>query len=352
MKKPIVVLLHAAYWLMYLSLFAFLYFINQATHGISALLNQNFLAILLIGSATGVLSFYSFYWLLVPGYLAKGKIRVFALLALLVCTVVAMLTTSLISFYIYRIISIVPEPSVSISLMLGFTFFAAVNGVLGALLRGFITWYAEIRVKEALVKKNLQTELALLKTQINPHFLFNTLNNIDVLIEKDARAASAYLNHLSDLLRFMLYETQSERIPLGKELEYIRKYIALQKIRTLNEHFVNLTVTGSADQVTVAPMIFIPFIENAFKHATNKKIGEAITIGIAISEQEVQFTCVNVFDKNKRNGQAHSGLGNELIRQRLDLLYQKKHMLHIYKTEDTFNAHLTIPLDDTQLHHH
>ncbi len=116
-------------------------------------------------------------------------------------------------------------------LLLGVIAFA--NGVLALVIRGFITFYGEIRLKEDLKRQNAELELALIKSQISPHFLFNTLNNIDVLIEKDAFArASSYLNKLSDILRFMLYETKTDRISIGEELRYIREYIELQMIRT------------------------------------------------------------------------------------------------------------------------
>ncbi len=119
-------------------------------------------------------------------------------------------------------------------------------------------------------------ELALVKSQINPHFLFNTINNIDVLISKDAERASAYLNKLSDIMRFMLYETKPAKIPLPKELTYIEKFIELQKIRTTNEHYVNYSIKGDTANFMIPPMLLISFIENAFKYADNKKVENAI----------------------------------------------------------------------------
>lgn len=184
--------------------------------------------------------------------------------------------------------------------------------------------------------------MALLKAQVNPHFLFNTINNIDVLIEKDSRAASMYLKQLSDIMRFMLNDTPLELILLTKELEYIRKYIELQKIRTANEKYVNLTVIGSNEKLTIAPAIFIPFIENAFKHSTNKKIENAINISIEITENDLSFTCANFFDNSKTFTQENSGLGIDLIKQRLQLLYRDKHSLNITKTDNQFVIKLMI----------
>ena len=98
-------------------------------------------------------------------------------------------------------------------------------------------------------------------SKMDPHFLFNSLNNIDTLILENAEKGSQYLNKLSDIIRFMLYETQLDKIPLRKELDYLNRYIDLQKIRSINEDFVQLSVVGDAKNKTIAPVIFIPFVE-------------------------------------------------------------------------------------------
>jgi LytS/YehU family sensor histidine kinase len=208
--------------------------------------------------------------------------------------------------------------------------------------RGFLSWYADIRVKEQLIRKNLQSELALLKAQVNPHFLFNTINNIDILIGKDPVTASRYLKQLSEMMRFMLYETSYELIPLKKELEYISKYIELQKIRTSNEKYVNLSVSGKSENLLVAPAIFIPFIENSFKHSTNKKIEDAINISIEIADNDISFTCSNYFDSARSFIQDKSGLGIDLIKQRLQLLYGDRQKLEIIKHDNLFEVRLKI----------
>jgi two-component system LytT family sensor kinase len=237
---------------------------------------------------------------------------------------------------------------------MGITWFWVVNlfilviyaAFIASLIKAFLNWYSDIFYKRQLEKKNLETELALLKAQINPHFLFNTLNNIDVLIEKDAKTASIYLKKLSDILRFMLYESPLEKIELSKEVEYIHKYIELQKIRTSNPDFVNFTVIGDIDQLQIAPMLFIPFIENAFKHCTDKKINNAVEIDIAIRNGEVLFTCSNAFDTSAQLTQPKSGLGLDLIKNRLKLLYKENYQLKIDKTNERFTVNLTVKLHD------
>jgi sensor histidine kinase YesM len=219
------------------------------------------------------------------------------------------------------------------------------NGILATIIKGFVNWFITIREKADLDKKNLQMELSLLKAQLNPHFLFNTLNNIDILIETDPKVASAYLQKLSGILRFVVYETSIEKIPLEKELDYIRKYVELQQIRTSNKQHVKLNIAGDPAGLMIGPMLFIPFIENAFKHASNKKMNEAITVEISIADKQINFTCTNVYDSNKTSPERPSGLGIALLRQRLNLLYKDHHELKIEQTENTFYVISVIRLD-------
>ena len=185
-----------------------------------------------------------------------------------------------------------------------------------------------------------------MKSTISPHFLFNTLNNIDILITKDSEKASVYMKKLSDILRFILYETHDELIPMSLELEYIEKYIELQKIRTSNESFVNLRVLGKADEINIAPMIYIPFIENAFKHTFNKKAIDAINIQFDFLADTIKFTCENLKNKSGNLVQKQSGLGINLIQQRLNLLYKDKHTLKIENLEEKYSVVLTIQVNE------
>lgn len=160
---------------------------------------------------------------------------------------------------------------------------------------------------------------------------------------KDAVVASEYLNKLSDIMRFILYETKGDRISLAKEIEYIEKYIDLQKIRTSNENYVHFEVTGRPGNKMIAPMVFIPFIENAFKHTHNKKLENAISVHIFIKDDTVQLVCENRCDPNAKVQHAIGGLGNELIRKRLNLLYPGQHQLDVQKTDERYSVNLTIP---------
>jgi two-component system, LytTR family, sensor kinase len=185
-------------------------------------------------------------------------------------------------------------------------------------------------------------EMALIKSQLDPHLLFNTINNIDSLILTDASAASDYLNKLSDIMRFVLYETAATKILLAQEIEYIGKYIALQKIRTSNESYVHFEVIGTIGSKRIAPMVFIPFIENAFKHTNNKKLENAITIQLIIKDDTVQLICENKLDL-KSAKQLIGGLGNGLVEKRLDLIYAGKHALEVNRNDELYTVNLIIP---------
>lgn len=350
MKKSVVVALHAGCWIYYL---AYSTGMVGATVGFAT---ENFMARLLSGMAFCLLYFYIYYLYLFPKYLAKRKIRQFVLWSI----VLGLLATPLSLLIQYFVVTPRPDFSgfqksdedpvaISIQWFLMFlvgSFRALINGMFGALLRGFITWYDEIHLREVLMRKNIQTELSLLKAQLNPHFLFNTLNNIDVLIEQNAQKASTYLKKLSDILRFMLYDTREEEIPLVQELEYIRKFIDLQNIRTANEEFVSYEVRGEPEGLYIAPMVFIPFIENAFKHTINKKIINAVVISIDVKKDDLQviFFCRNVVDKEGSVPAVKSGLGIELIKQRLQLLYGDRHSLVFSAGNDQYTVSLKIDL--------
>jgi LytS/YehU family sensor histidine kinase len=233
--------------------------------------------------------------------------------------------------------------STALSVILVTTFISTTCGIIALVIKGFVTWLQEIKLKEALKEKNYEMEMALVKSQLDPHLLFNTINNIDALILRDAVRASDYLNKLSDIMRFILYETKTNRISLFRELEYIGKYIDLQKIRTANESYVRYNVTGSPENKQIAPMVFIPFIENAFKHSHNKKVENAITVNVFIEEKTTRLHCENKCDNNYKPDEKGSGLGNELIQKRLNLIYAEKHQLTVNKTSDIYSVDLIIP---------
>jgi two-component system, LytTR family, sensor kinase len=353
MKKVAVILLHAAYWAMYVLL---LFFVMRASLNFNSPVRRHFWLLIwrLPGSVAlivpAVSGFYLYYTVLFSRFLKKKRLLLLLASAAGVSLFSAVCTILLISLLFSRRLNL-PVTWDSAMEIVVVSMIAFVNGVLGLVMKGFISWYSDIRLKEELNRKNFEMELALIKSQISPHFLFNTLNNIDVLIEKDPVLASGYLNKLSDILRFMLYETKTAQIPIGEELGHIEKYIALQRIRISNPDAIRFSVEGQTGRLMVEPMLFMPFIENAFKHA-EKRSDNAILIRFVLGAEKIVFACENKYNPNvpaspdsDRGRDSDGGLGDSLIRRRLSLLYPGRHTLEtdagdeLYKTKLTLTAH-------------
>ena len=349
MKKSVKIILHLGYWMLFLILLLIIYAAasaGQPPPDAKAEI-QNIYVTFCFAIVPGVSCFYTFYTFLFSAFLYKKKIIalfVYGVLAAILCGSLGGLAA---------IILIDPgilfgdgwHSAFEVTLLTSLV--AILNGGMGMVLKGFISWYDEIKIKEDLSKKNYEMELALVKSKLNPHFLFNTINNIDVLIEKDPVKASACLNKLSDILRFMLYESKSEHITLNRELEYISKFIELQKIRTSNAHYAEYTIEGNPSNIMIAPMLFIPFIENAFKHAENKQIEKAVSIKFDIHKNCIHFFCENRYGKDSNNRMEHDGLGNALIQKRLELLYGNNHTLEINQNGALYKVKLILTLHES-----
>lgn len=345
MKKSVIILLHAGYWLLYLLLLTVLLLflsVSMRKDGISPG-SPFFIIYGLFTIPAAISGFYLSYTFLFEKFLKPRRILLLFASGIAVAVISGFIASLLLSLYFGLHFmftggssSFFSELTV-ISLLIGLP-----NIIIGLVMRGFISWFGDVKAKEELLKKNFETELALMKAQINPHFLFNTLNNIDVLILKEPARASEYLNKLSDLMRFMLYETKTDKILLEQELSYIGKYIELQKIRTSNPAFVSCEISGDTAGRLIEPMLFIPFIENAFKHTENKKAENAIRIRIAIEKEKITFECENKFSAASQLKPDYGGLGNELIRKRLNLLYPGSHDLEITEANGIFSVKLTL----------
>ena len=146
------------------------------------------------------------------------------------------------------------------------------------------------------------------------------------------------------MMRFMLYETNTEKIDLRNELSYIESYIELQKIRTTNGNYVHCEIKGDPHRLQIEPMLFIPFIENAFKHAENKKIDNAVNVSFDIENDKIRFTCENAYSTETHLKPPHSGLGNDLIKRRLALLYPNNHTFMVEDKNGIYKVTLTISL--------
>lgn len=192
-------------------------------------------------------------------------------------------------------------------------------------------------------EEQLKTELSYLKAQVNPHFLFNTLNSIYALTVKKSDAAPESVTKLSSIMRYAITEAANDMVPLEKELNYINAYIELEKLRITDKVKLNYSVTGETRGKQIAPLIFIPFIENAFKYGVSTQSVSEIIISIEMQNSELKLNVKNLKVKEEVS---NTGLGIENTKKRLQLIYPGKHTLQIQNNPSDFIVSLSIKLND------
>jgi LytS/YehU family sensor histidine kinase len=214
--------------------------------------------------------------------------------------------------------------------------------------------------KEQLEKQAVETELNYLKSQINPHFLFNTLNNIHTLVYKQAPAAPEAVMHLASLMRYMIYESNAATVPLAREMDYLQDYVSLQQLRYKNNPVVDLQIAGDTSSCRIAPLLFIHLLENAYKHSPARLEPGDLLVRVDLHEGALTFRVQNPVGKKPANPlEEPGGIGLPNVRKRLALLYPDQHTLTIQNTGETFTVLLTIhglhvPAHERQAHllHH
>ena len=210
----------------------------------------------------------------------------------------------------------------------GFLMFLLLNCVIVAVAIGIRHFIRTRQIRQQLKEekaKNTEAELAWLKNQINPHFLFNTLNNISSLTQIDPDAAQDAIAQLSDLLRYAMYETNKKTVPIQGEVEFMRNYISLMKLRCNEMTTVNVQWSIVNGQSEVAPLLFISLIENAFKHGVSSSRSSTIDISLEQKGNSVVFTCDNTNYPKNDTDRSGSGIGLENTRRRLDLMYANRY---------------------------
>jgi two-component system, LytTR family, sensor kinase len=217
-----------------------------------------------------------------------------------------------------------------------------VTGIYAVLIRFMIKAIESQKLRDELVNQRQAGELALLKSQVNPHFLFNTLNNIYSLVYHKSDEAPDAVMKFSSIMRYVLYDSKEEKVLLEKEIEYLKSYIELQKLRIREPEFVALKVEGNAGGTFIAPMLLIPFVENAFKHA-GKDFHPGISIMLFSDNQQIRFEVSNFKQKEIQTiEKPFSGIGLSNIRRRLELIYPGRHILEIIAENDQYKVKLLI----------
>lgn len=201
------------------------------------------------------------------------------------------------------------------------------------------------KVQKELEREKLNSELASLKNQVSPHFFFNTLNNIYSLISINAADSQKAVLKLSKLMRYLIYETEQGNTQLSKEIEFMNNYIDLMKLRMSNKIDLKVSFPEIFEDKSIPPLLFIPFIENAFKHGISYKGKSYIDISLAAGNGSINFTCRNSLAKMKEDSERSiNGIGLDNVSKRLNLLFPGKHELKIDKSDKTFDVSLFISL--------
>ncbi|MGB4843242.1 MAG: histidine kinase [Ferruginibacter sp.] len=194
-----------------------------------------------------------------------------------------------------------------------------------------------------MAKEKAEAELNFLKSQINPHFLFNSLNSVYFLIEKNNVDARGALHKFSDMLRYQLYEMNESAVAIEKEVQYLQDYIDLQKLRRDDNFNIDFTCSPDVKEFSIQPLLLIPFVENAFKHVShNKNRVNFIKLELSKANDEFKFNIENSKEPVEKITEKHSGIGLANVKRRLDLLYPGKHKLTIDNGIDIFNVALSL----------
>ena len=282
-------------------------------------------------------NFYVFY----PYFFAKRRYKLFIL-----CNVLMMVVLNYGFFYMRHYMPNMPAQA-WIGFFTGILSFLLLNCACIVVAIGIRHAIHTRTIKQQLMAekaKNTEAELAWLKNQINPHFLFNTLNNISSLTQIDADAAQDAIAQLSDLLRYAMYETNKQLVPLSGEVDFMRNYIDLMKLRCSERTTVNCQWSIGNDQLEIAPLLFISLIENAFKHGVSSNRPSSIDIHMEQAGQELTFCCDNTNYPKSDDDRSGSGIGLENTRRRLELMYQNRYEWEQWQKDDIYHIQIKLKL--------
>jgi sensor histidine kinase YesM len=205
-------------------------------------------------------------------------------------------------------------------------------------------WLKTEETRKETESEKLNTELSFLKSQINPHFFFNTLNNIySLAIVRSEKTAPAVMK-LSYIMRYILTETTQDYVPLQNEVDFIHNYIELQQVRLTEKTQVSFESTGEIENKLIAPLLFIPFVENAFKYGISTKHDSSIEINLAVVENKIKFNVKNFIVASESSMLENTGIGINNVKRRLELMYPSKHTLDYEAKDNYYYVHLEIQL--------
>jgi two-component system, LytTR family, sensor kinase len=295
--------------------------------------------------------FYLFYLVLVPRFLERKNIAGFFTVSFFVVLIMP--------FFGYTILFLIRAvfDGTFAHFYRGYSFKMHMSGyfpvltasVFGSFFRVIINWFTVLNQKAEIDRQRIAAELELLKSKLNPHFLFNTLNNIDSLIGQDPEKASSELIRLSDMMRYLTYETTAETVELAREVDYIRNYIELNRLRIKDADAISFEVDGDLSAM-ISPALFVPLLENAFKFASFKSGKPAISVTLSSANGIVTFGTSNYYDIMPGTEKSFSGFGISGLRKRLELIYPGRHEFQTVTGESQYFAKLQIDTNADQMH--
>jgi len=302
---------------------------------------------IVIWASAGILTFFFPITLfntrfLIPRFLMRQKYFAYILM-LMIFIPVWTVCTSLIDHFVFEPLGIatnenaIDDVSTFVPYFVMFYFVA-----MSTLVNLSYRWFFQLQKIQAFEKAQISSELALLKAQINPHFFFNTLNNLYALALENSPKTSSTILVLSNLMRYVIYEANTEKVFLGDEIKYIENYIALQKIRWLHPDKIVLKKDIQFEKTMLPPLLLIVFVENAFKYSVSTMAEDAfIHLNISGDDKRIKFIIENNYDLSRMNN-PKVGIGLANARKRLDLIYGKNYELTINDRQGVYTVELTL----------
>lgn len=333
MLKRNKILIHILFWFYILNQSLFPLYINK--------MHEHYYNDLFISMLLNVICFYAFY-ISLTFLLRKSKMVSIFLISAVIVVLLVPLRVGLDYLY-WKYIALLPKKELVItSLWVGNELRMVIICIIYAtLIRFTIDWFDSQKIKTELINRQQSSELALLRSQVNPHFLFNTLNNIYALVYNKSDEAPAAVMKLSSLMRYMLYDSSIDKVLLEKEIDYIKSFIELQELRLKSLNFVEFKVIGNIEGIKIAPMLLIPYVENAFKHCS-KSESPGIFISIETDSYELVLKIKNYVKEENNQCEQPSGIGLINTKRRLELLYPDQHELLIRKIDNLYQVDLRI----------
>lgn len=296
-----------------------------------------------------IFTFYAFYFFVTPFVFSKKGIMYLIFFEIIYLAVIGFIF----AFMTYFPFAYIQSPSNPFEYTLANgikdRIFAAaaylsIVSIIGTLSKVSLIWYRNQLKQKETEKHNISNELAMLRAQINPHFLFNTLNNIKSLTKSLPLKAINSVDKLIRIMQYMLFESSQESVPLSNEIGHINNYLDLERIRYNETEFIDFKIAGDYSTINVPPLIFMPFIENAFKHGNRLCPVPGIKILIDVQKSNIYFEIRNFTKDNSYEHSKNSGFGLANIKRRLDLLFGNKYELNIENVNNIYLVKLNLIL--------